>query len=549
MFNFKNVVVAQFIGRILLVLFSAGLLFLSFPNYNLSFLAWIGFVPVLTFLKNLTTKKEAFFWGLLLGILTNIGLLYWIVPTFITAGESWMVGAGCLLLLSTYLGLYYAIFFWLVRDVVVGFIVRRHSALDDGVRPVNHHNYSVVAHLGGLFIPGFVWVALEYLRTYLLSGFPWVLLGYTQWNFLPIIQISEFTGVYGVSFLVVIVNFMIAEWLSVVRERSKILHSFSDGVARVRWTNNITVAVIFLICLTFGFYKLSQQPDKNKPSFKTVILQGNIDQYKKWDKQYEQEIVDAYTGLVKSSVVEKPDLVVWPETSVPGYLCYDKQLWNWVGELVKETGCYHLVGSAHYKEGKNYNSSFLVSPKQDLIAEYSKTHLVPFGEYVPLQNVLSKYVKTLNELGGVTPGKDFTVMDTPFARLSSNICFESIFPDLVRRFAKDGAEVIVNQTNDSWYLNTSAPYQHFVVNVFRAVENRRYVVRAANSGISAIIDSSGRVQTKTKLFQYKYLAGRVSPSNETTFYTKYGDIFALLSVLISIIFIGVIIYRQFLRKS
>jgi len=479
--------------KILLSVLSAIFLILSFPKTSLWFLAWISLVPLFLAIQNDASLKplKSFLYGTITGLLANLGILYWLVPTFSAAGETKFIGIFVLLLLSLYLALYYGLFCLF------------YSLLTTYYLPLT----------------AFIWVSLEFLRTHLFTGFPWAQLGYSQWNNLPIIQISEFTGIYGVSFLVVLVNLIIVK---IIKERT--LKCASTGF------------LLILICLIFGFYKL-KNPITLKPyNSKTIsILQGNIDQYKKWDETYKREILDTYTKLATRPSSLVPDLIVWPESSVPGFLKNDKNLYDWISDIAKKTNTHHLVASNDYRDGNLYNSAFLVSSDGKIIDEYSKNHLVPFGEYIPLRNFLSKFIKVVNEIGEFSAREKYNVLNSSAGKLGVNICFEAIFPNEIRKSVKNGAEIIVNLTNDGWYLKTSAPYQHFTMNVFRAVENSRFVVRAANTGVSGFIDPAGRAKSKTKIFETAVLSDKLFALKHITFYTKFGDIFAYLCIVISII--------------
>jgi len=506
--------------KIFYSLTSVILLILSFPKFSISFLAWFALVPLFLVIRN-SSPKQAFLLGFLSSFFTYLGLLYWIVITIVTANEPLILGILCLFLLSAYLSLYFALF-----SLIYNFFSSKLSTF----------NLQLLTPC--------VWVFLEYIRSHLFSGFPWALLGYTQWNFLPIIQISEFTGVYGVSFLIVLVNTTLVG-LRVIGNRG--------------WRRKIKIVlptfVLFLLSLGYGLFSLKPISYSLSP-ITIVLLQGNIDQYKKWSKEYEKEIMDKYTQLTLQAVKEKPNLrgnhlIIWPESAIPGYLFYERHLYEWVKKIIRESACYHLIGSVHYKEGKLYNSVFLFSPQGKLIQEYDKIHLVPFSETIPLKIFLSKYIKVLNELGDFSPGKDFTIFTIqPFNHptiqpitFSANICFEAIFPQLIRKFVKrgghlNGAEIIINLTNDAWFLKTSAPYQHFTMNIFRAVENRKYVVRCANTGISAFIDPYGRIIKQTPIFTTLTLSEQIYPENKKTFYIIYGDIFTLFCFVIILAFLG-----------
>ncbi|MDD5688413.1 MAG: apolipoprotein N-acyltransferase [Elusimicrobia bacterium] len=481
--------------KILLCILSSILLILSFPKTSLWFLAWISLVPLFAAIQDEKPLKS-FLYGIFTGLIFYCGILYWLATTFSAAGESIIVSITVLILLSFYLAIYFGLF-----------------CLSYSLLPTTHSLLPV-------FLPAFTWVSLELIRTHLFTGFPWALLGYTQWNFLPIIQISEFTGVYGISFLIVITNLTI---LKIINERS------------LKNISTIVTCFLFLISLLFGFFKLNKSTNEQMNKSTIIsILQGNIDQYKKWDNTYEQEILDTYSQLA-NLCPSKTNLIIWPESAIPEDLVNNKNISNWIKNLAKKTRTQHLVGSNVFRNNENYTSAFLISNDGKIIDEYSKIHLVPFGEYVPLRHIIGKFVKAINEIGEFTPGKEYNVINSAIGKIGVNICFETIFPNETRKSIRNGAEIIVNITNDAWYLKTSAPYQHFTINIFRAVENRREVIRAANTGISGFIDSCGRVRLKTNIFTKTILTDSIQLSSKLTFYTKHGDIFAYICTLLTII--------------
>ncbi|MBU0951817.1 MAG: apolipoprotein N-acyltransferase [Elusimicrobia bacterium] len=480
------------------------LLFLCFPKSNLFFLAWISLIPLLFTIQKAKPAK-AFFAGLTSGVVFYCGYLYWFVPTFTAAGESWLLGLLVLLLLSIYLSIYLGVFCFVVNY------------------------FKSIGIVFSLFCAS-LWVVLEYLRGHLFGGIPGGILGYSQCSFLPVIQIGDITGVYGVSFSIVLVN-------------SCIFQLMRESNLKYKIGNFAFSSAIFLFCLVYGLFHLSTSqltPSNSSTSVKVSILQGNIDQYKKWDQKFANEIIGVYDKLAKDVVkIEKPDLIVWPESSVPGFLLEEKYFSKWACDLAKETRTFHLIGSADYKEGKYFNSAILISSEGKLAAKYDKMHLVPFGETIPLKSFLSKYIKVVNELGDFTSGKNYTVFDLPIGadlkpvKFSSNICFEAIFPELIRKFK--GQEFIINLTNDAWYLRTSAPYEHFSFNVFRAIENRKPVIRCANTGISGHIDSCGRIISKTVIFTTAAQTYIIHPNQTVSFYSRFGDVFILFCALMTII--------------
>ncbi|MDA7857875.1 apolipoprotein N-acyltransferase [bacterium] len=507
--------------KIILSIFSGILLILVFPKFNLSWLAWIALVP-LFFAISKRNLKESFALGFLTGFVAYLGILYWIVPTIVAAVEHKFLGLACLLLLSAYLGLYYGIF-------CLGVKINQTSGRAGFNLPLNGALKRALPGAELIFIPA-LWVTLEFLRGWFFSGFPWALLGYSQWNHPAIIQISEYTGVYGVSFLIVMGNVCLYNVLVQFIEPV-----ISTKAGRFPFKQIAITGIILLLFFGWGFLKLSNSNNiRNSPdSISVGLLQGNINQHMKWDKKYEDLIMNKYSNLIKEVKNRKLSIIIWPETAVPGYLMHDYRLLNWVRSLTGEVKCFQIIGSPEMGSQRYYNSAFLISPKGEILDRYRKVHLVPFGEMLPLRPMLSKFGKVFYKIGEFTAGEEYKSLKTPFGNFACIICFEAIFPELVRKFIKRGADYLVNITNDAWFLKTAAPYQHFVMNVFRAVENRIPVIRVGNTGISGFIDRYGRIRKTTKIFQTSYLVDRVFKRNYTTFYTKYGNIFVLLCGLFS----------------
>lgn len=258
---------------------------------------------------------------------------------------------------------------------------------------------------------------------------------------------------------------------------------------------------------------------------KIAVVQGNIDQYKKWDSTYEEEIVRSYSTLTSKAETQHPALIVWPETAVPGWIPNDAHYTQWIQEIAKESRAHLLVGAVtHQEDNRDYNAAFLFSPNGEILGEYLKRHLVPFGEYIPLRRFLSPFINVVNEVGSISEGPGATLLTLPGATLGVSICFEGLFPRLIAGFAQNGAQILVNITNDGWYRRTAAPEQHFAASVLRAVENRRWVVRAANTGYSGFISPRGEIVAKTNLMEPAVLIGEPVPMNVLTFYSRHGDI-------------------------
>ncbi len=470
---------------LVLSLLSGVLLFLSFPKFNLAFLVWFALVPLLIALKD-KSLKESFAFGLLTGFIFFLGILYWI-SIFSIAG---------LVILCLYLGLYIAIFAW-----GLSFVKQR-------------------SNLSEIMVVPLLWTGLEFLRSLGLLGFPWGSLAYAQYKSLPLIQIVRFTGVYGVSFLIVLVNATVA---SLFTSRQRILRKV------------FPVILILFFSISYGYLVISQKLAKE--SLKIGIVQGNIPQEKKWDPDFRNTIINIYRQSTHKLSGKNPALIIWPETAIPGYFKHNKKIREEILNIAQETKSHLIVGSPDFgSTNKYYNSAFFISPAGKIINEYRKIHLVPFGEFVPFKRIFPFIKKVVRGVSDFSFGNEYTVFPLPQAKFSVIICFEDIFPDLVRNFVKSGAEFIVNITNDAWYKRTSAPYQHANMTIFRAVENNVSIVRVANTGISSFINPYGKIEKSTDIFASKSLVQKVVLPRKKTFYTKYGDIFSWFCVGLSVLF-------------
>lgn len=488
---------------ILLAVFSGILLIFIFPALNFSILSWIALTPLLLSIQN-KSLKESFLLGFVTGFIGFSGLLYWLILTLVRyGGISYGISLLIFVLLVSYLALYVACF------------------------SLGYRFFSIRFSRSGLrfLYGGCLWVSLELLRTYLLTGFPWVLLGYSQWRALPVIQISEFTGVYGVSFLIVMINIALAYVIEIKDIKNRIVVLLPP-------------VVIVLLCLAYGIFVVPKLSNVvGKPSRKISVIQANITQDVKWNELNQFDIMDKYDRLTRRASKEGSGIVIWPETAVPGYLRQNSGLFYKVRNTARFNKMWLIVGGPDFVNENYYNTAFLISPQGEISDQYNKMHLVIFGEKIPLRKPLSKFFKILDEMGDYTPGENISLLKTPSGKFGVVICFESIFPDLFRRFVKDGADIMVNITEDGWYGRTSAPWQHFSVNIFRAVENRTPVVRAANTGISGFIGPYGRVRKSSGIFTEDFLTDDVLLREKTTFYTRYGDIFSYLCAVITILFL------------
>lgn len=453
------------------------------------------------------SAKSAVGWSFAAGWVSGLGVLYWVYPTCRWGGVNPAVSLLAVGALSGYTAL-----FWLLFGGAVWVLSRR---------PLWERPFWAAA----------AWTSSEALRARLLSGFPWTPLSCSQWQVPPHLQLAEIGGGYAVSFLILLVNGTLAAALLGVFERPR------------RWLASVP-GLVAIVALIAGSVALWRRPLPGGPAFDVAVIQGNIDQYKKWDAAYEEEIVRSYSTLTREAALKKPVLIVWPETAVPGWIPNDPKITRWLTDAARESRTFLLIGAVSRQERGDFNAAFLLSPKGEIVGQYRKEHLVPFGEYVPLRPLLSRCVGVLNDLGSFSPGGEVSGLSFPEARLGVNICFEGLFPHLIRRFTVQGAQVLVNLTNDGWYRDTAAPEQHFAANVLRAVENRRWVVRAANTGYSGFISPRGEITGRTNLLEPAILFGRPQPMEGLTFYARHGDVFVGVCAFFLLIGLGVVGLRN-----
>lgn len=507
-------------------LLSGLVLVAAFPTPDLWPLAWIAIVPFLISLYRLDTSRS-FTAGLIFGLCFFFGTEYWVYHSINHYGGLNLISSLIIvLLLCAYQSLYTALFGLLFSKAI--------KATD---LPVT-------------FIAVPLWVALEYLRGYLFTGFPWSLLGYSQHSLLPVIQISDITGVYGVSFLVILGNSFIADLFLVGKRRA-------DKPLFPTWTtvvSSIATIIIIFAAFSYGLYKLKSFDDDDRSTRKVniAVIQGNIDQAVKWNPEYRAKVINKYKRLTEEVVQKGVEMVIWPETALPFFFGKDRAETEDLSAFVKERDLSLLTGGVLLKKkapvnNSNYprknafdlaNSAILINSDGNTPYIYDKIHLVPFGEYVPLKSILFFIDKLVTGIGEFRAGKVFTQARTAWGEFSTLICYEAIFPGLVRKFYRDGGDLIINITNDAWFGRTTGPYQHFIISAFRAVENRRPLIRAANTGISGFIDAAGRIQKRTELFSEKIIRGSIGIKSNPgrTFYTAYGDIFSLLNILVTVLF-------------
>ncbi|MCA9503338.1 MAG: apolipoprotein N-acyltransferase [Myxococcales bacterium] len=406
-----------------------------------------------------------------------------------------------------------------------------------------------------------LWVAIDWLRGHFLGGFPWATLGYALHADVPLLGLARWGGVYALSFVAAATGIALARvWLARGEDPDPgggtASRGHSGAIARL-------VGVGALLAIAHGMGWGLARPvgdasadDAPAPArIRVAAIQGNIEQGRKWDAEWRGQILASYLRLSEAAARDGVDWIVWPETAVPGLIEHDPGLRARLAELARRHGATLVLGGMGLDLGPDgrptayYDSAFVVDPGGVVRDRYDKTHLVPFGEYVPLRALLGHLFHSLAtglSATDVTPGERPRALtlsagrDAFGLRVGVPICYELLFPDLVRRFAADGAGVLLAITNDAWYGRTGAPHQFLAMTALRSAETGRWTVRAANTGISAIIDDRGRVRARTGLFEEGVVVGEVpvATGEPATFYARNGDVFAGLCVVVAVGAVG-----------
>jgi len=541
---------------------SAVLLATAFPPVGEAQAAWLALVPLILVIRSVSPGR-AFYWGWGSGTLSWLVMLYWL----------WRLGfTGCPVIVAVLAWLALALCLGLFTGAFAATTAWAFSILNAGPRDEGHAPFERTLPL--IVIVPILWVGFEYLRGVIGTGFPWNGLGISQYRNLPVLQLAEWGGVGLVSAVVVAVNTGIA--LMLVRVGGVYM-----GRRRVRFQVELMVVLVLLaVVWTSGVRRVralrATAPQETRP-VRVVAIQPNIPQLKKWPEEFSQEIyasLEERMDLV-SALQAQIDLVVWPETAVPGYLPHDAEIDTFVGQLARETATPLLVGAMEI--GGQYdvanpqawdwilhNSSFLYGAEGEIVDVYRKQHLVPFGEYLPMDRHW-RWVRRIAPLGfscqAGTTGTVFRV-DAPGDEsipFSSLICFEDVFARVARKLVRNGARMLVNQTNDAWFDGSDAPVQHMSHCVFRCVENRVPAVRAANTGVTCFIDRTGQIDETSRGILKRDEWTRIDYRSETvavprddmspTFYTRFGDWpFAIPSAAMALL-AGVMAWRREKRRG
>jgi apolipoprotein N-acyltransferase len=491
----------------LFALFSGALLALSFPRYGHPAIAWIALVPLLLALtgwRDGTTRLRgqpplrAFLLGLTAGVVYFAGTIYWtgtVVRTF--GGAATPVALLAMVLLAAYLALFPAL---------TALIVSR-----------------LIARLGlrGLWLAPAAWVTTEFFRGYLFGGFPWVPLGNSQVEVLPVAQLASVLGVYGLSLLVAGISAAIASAL------------LTTGRARA---GAIATAVVVLVAIGgWGAWRIAGGGlTREGTPLRVGLVQGNIAQEDKWNPREARRIFTTHISMTREAVGRGAELVIWPESSTPFMFEEDEAGETGVRDLARELRVPILFGSDQVDRSgqpyRLYNAAFLVTPEGETAAVYRKIHLVPFGEFIPLKGLLYFVSPLVERFTDFSAGDAAVLLPIGDHRITTAICYEVVYPSLMRQGVAAGSELLTTITNDGWYGDSSAPFQHFAMASMRAIEQGRYLARAANTGISGVVDPYGRVVRVSAIFEQVGLVEEVRLLTSRTIYSMIGDVVAYASI-------------------
>jgi apolipoprotein N-acyltransferase len=467
-------------------------------------LSWFLLIPFFMSIEN-KSPWDAFRLGILTGAIANAIGSYWLIGTLSKfGGFPPVVSLIFHISISLYSGFFFAIFAYITAKLEL---------------------FGKGGLLSALLIAA-VWTSLEFLFPFL---FPYGITD-SQVNYLPLIQIFDLFGMYSLSFLIVFVNVTLM----------RLLKRFS-GQHPVPTLEIFTSLILLILVIAYGFWKINVETKKIEEArkIKVGIVQARFDIF---EKRQNNEKMISERHKIMSYALNSPDLIIWPETAVQAWISVSQDFLVNDGQiLIPQTeGSYFLVGGLSYKingispdgipneDIDKFNTAFLTDPQGRIIGRYNKIKLLLFGEYLPF----TKYIPALKKIspasGDFTPGRELRLLEIKEKgiKIAPLICYEDIIPSFSRKFVAKGANLLVNMTNDAWFGKTFEPYQHLSFSIPRAVETRRYLVRATNTGISAIIDPIGRIDSRTGIFEQTTLEGKAAIFEDKTLYTKIGDVFS-----------------------
>lgn len=507
--------------RLGLALSSGLLLALAFPRGDLRGLGWVALVPLYLALDGVRG------WGTLrlclaAGLVGYGGIFSWVIATMHVYGQ-----VPIPLSLAIYGLMLGALSLFLWGGVAPAFVLER-------------------AGVPWIVAAPTTWVSAEFLRSHFpFHGFPWALLGYSQHASSAVAQVAELTGILGVSFLLALSNAALADLLRTLPPLRRALPGGPPRPPRSVLPGVWGALVVAGAALLWGGARIAEvrKVSEGWPQLRVAVVQGNIEQDHKWDPDYQEATIRAYESLSAKAASPPVDLILWPETSTPFYFAFDGRFRPRIDAVARSSGADLLLGSPHYEAFDSrvvsYNSAFLLSPEGKVLGRYDKMRLVPFGEYVPLHRLFFFVDKITEGVGDFGVGHIPTVFTLARGKFGVLICYEVIFGDLARRFVDQGAEFLTTITNDAWFGDTGAPHQHLDMAAYRSVENRVWLARAANTGISAFVDPTGGIRQASPLFVPSEEAGTIAlHRGPATFYARYGDLFALVVAVVFLLLLA-----------
>jgi len=514
---------------------SGFLLALCYPGWNQGWLCWLALTPLLWALWfapdssrgfRASIKKAGL--GFCAGVTFFCTVFYWLT-TVTGLMEPRFLGFLAWFGLMCYLALYFALWGWFAGCV----------ALRAGTDPAkflsSRHNLrlAVICSAG--------WVVQEWLRGTVFSGFGWNNLGVALHANIALIQIVDITGAAGISFML-----MMSNVIAVVTVR-RFAQEIRKGRLRPHYDFTLTVA---LVGLAFAYGVKALLHHEPSTPLSVAAVQADIPETEKFNAAFEEKIFNRYEMLTEIAIAKKPQLLLWPEAATPRGMFADQTNFNFVRDLAARGDFNFMLGTLDFTLQGDYNIAVLLTKRGEESQSHRKMHLVPFGEYIPLRHEFPLFARLAGDLvpGDFRPGTDYNVlqMQNPPVKLAALICFEDTLGDLTRRFVLNGAQVLVNITNDGWFLKSAAAEQHLAISIFRAIEMRRPLIRCANTGVTCLVDSSGRVYHSQPPFGQGVLFGEVAvPTNgPLTFYARHGEWFIYASLILTAIVIALHFFKR-----
>ena len=473
---------------------------LSQQPLGIGWIAWFALIPLISILIEAESIKEHIKIGFIWGVVYHVVTIYWLafnIGTTFIIGIISTVGAVLFLSLNT------------IAICILFFYLRRRIRF----RPQ--------------FLIPIIWTSVEYFRSFGVLGFPWVSLANSQTDYLVLAQNVEFLGIYGISFWILFLNVMGYQW---IENRGK--------TYLYRW------GLFFILPWLTGYMITPNHSPDVYEKLEVIVVQPNVHISQKRQRGAGGENIRKLMMMSMRNMNEETDLIIWPETSTISYILNRNNAhMKFIQKNINETGISLITGVPYYEGNKSdrkyYNSVVLIKPDFPPTI-YHKLHLVPMAEYIPLSPIFESLKKLNLGQANFEPGKDYTLLEVGHIKIASMVCFESTFPQLNRNFINAGAQVLVYVVNDGWYETAPEPQQHAKQSIYRAIEFRRPVIRCANTGVSQVINASGNIQRQLELNDTGVITASVIPSSEITFYTKYGDVFAILNLFVLLILMGFI---------